>query len=124
MPVPKKILSRKDEIAADFLKLMDKHIDSLLSGKATKRYCATDYAKLLFIHPRHLTNTLHEATGKSPCDYMEERITLEAKKLLDDRKLSIADVGAVFGYDDASNFTKFFKGMTGVTPRAYRKGDG
>ena len=121
MPIPEKILSRKDEIAADFLRIAEQHLKDLMSGKAEHRFSATDFAKLLFIHPRHLTNTLKPAIGKSPCDYMEERIVEEAKKMLVNSQMPIADIGYKFAYDDPTNFTKFFKGMTGITPLKYRK---
>ncbi|RZJ75454.1 MAG: AraC family transcriptional regulator [Flavobacterium sp.] len=121
MPIPKKLLSRKDEITADFLNLMETHIVALMDGRDAKRYSATDYGALLFIHPRHLTNTLRLTTGKSTCDFMEERIVAEAIKLLLETNMPIAEIGYRFAYDDATNFTKFFKGMTGTTPLQYRK---
>ena len=119
--IPAKILSRKDEITADFLKIADSHIADLMAGRALKRYHAKDFGALLFIHPRHLTNTLHLTLNTSPCDVMEERILAEAKRLLDTTTLSIADIGMRFAYNDPTNFTKFFKSMTGITPLQYRK---
>lgn len=121
MPIPEKLLLRKDEITADFLKIVDAHINELINGKIERRYHATDFGKLLFIHPGHLTNTLKLTTGKSPCDFMEERIMVEAEKLLKETDVSIADIGIKFGYEDPTNFIKFFKGMIGVTPLQYRK---
>ena len=121
MPVPATILSRKDEITSQFLQLAHQHITDLLEGRATKRYHAADFAKLLFIHPRHLTNTIQLTTGQSPCDIMETRVTEAIQKLLRETQLSVADIGSKFGYDDPSNFIKFFKGMTGITPLQYRK---
>jgi len=121
MLLPKKLLTRKDEIAADFLRLVDEHVNDLLNERADKRYGAGDFAKLLFIHPRHLTNTIKLVTGKSPCDFMEERIIAEAQKMLKNTELSIADISYKVGYRDPTNFTKFFKGMTGMPPLQYRK---
>lgn len=119
--IPEKILSRKDEIAADFLKLADDHIHDLMAGLAAKRYHAKDFAEKLFIHPRHLTNTLKLTLDTSPCDVMEERILEESIKLLKETTLSIAQIGQRFAYDEPTNFTKFFKSMTGQTPLQYRK---
>ena len=121
MPIPQKILSRKDEITAAFLQIAEAHIQDLLANRATARYHAKDFAAQLFIHPVHLTNTLHLTKGWSPCDFMEQRIMEEACKLLRDNELSIADIGAKFAYYDPTNFTKFFKGMCGMTPLQFRK---
>jgi len=121
MPIPKKLLTRKDEITRDFLRLYEEHIAKLMIGEHTKRYSAKTFADLLFIDSRHLTNTIHLTTGRSPCDFMEQRIVAEAQKLLSETSLSVAQIGYKFAYEDPTNFTKFFKGMTGITPLQYRK---
>ncbi|MFP9112977.1 helix-turn-helix domain-containing protein [Flavobacterium sp. RHBU_3] len=119
--IPEKILSRKDEITAGFLKLVDTHIADLMSGKATRRLHAQDFGAKLFIHPRHLTNTLKLTMNSSVCEVMEERILAESVTLIKETTLSIAEIGQKFGYDEPTNFTKFFKSMTGITPLQYRK---
>jgi AraC-like DNA-binding protein len=119
--IPEKILSRKDEITADFMKLVDDHIEELMSGKATRRFHTQDFGAKLFIHPRHLTNTLKLTLDTSVCEVMEDRILAEAVILLKETTLSIADIGVKFGYSEPTNFTKFFKSMTGITPLQYRK---
>jgi AraC family transcriptional regulator, regulatory protein of adaptative response / methylphosphotriester-DNA alkyltransferase methyltransferase len=121
MQVPTTVLSRKDEITTDFLKLVDKHIDDLVNERVGRRFHATDFAKLLFIHPRHLTNTVHLVTGTSQCDIVEGKLIYEMKLLLNNTSLPIADIGVRFGFNDAANFTKFFKGMEGRTPSSFRK---
>lgn len=121
MSLPQKIVSRKDEITADFLQLVEQHIEELLSNKAEHRYAAGDFAKLLFIHSRHLTNTIKLTTGQSPCDIMEERIMKESYRMLLETDLSVADISSRFAYNDPANYIKFFKGMCGRTPLQYRK---
>ncbi|AWA30109.1 AraC family transcriptional regulator [Flavobacterium magnum] len=124
MPIPKKILSRKDEITADFLQLYEAHLAELFAGKANYRMSSSKFAEKLFIHPGHLTNTLKLTTGKSPCDFMEEAILREAQRLLRDTDASVADIALIFAYDEPTNFIKFFKGMCGITPLQYRKAAG
>jgi AraC-like DNA-binding protein len=114
-------MSRQEEIKAAFLQLVDQHMDDLLHGRTGRRYSAGDFARLLFIHPRHLTNTIKLTTGKSPCDVMEERFMMEAHRMLSETTLSIADIGGKLGWNDPSNFTKFFRNMSGITPMQYRK---
>jgi AraC-like DNA-binding protein len=120
-PVSSEIASRKEEITSDFLRLVDQHIDDLLHDRIDRRYSAQDFARLLFIHSRHLTDTVKRTTGKSPCDFMEQRIMMEAQRLLKETDLPIGDIGGKFAYNDPSNFTKFFKNMSGITPLQYRK---
>jgi AraC family transcriptional regulator, regulatory protein of adaptative response / methylphosphotriester-DNA alkyltransferase methyltransferase len=119
--LPQKLPTRKEEIATEMLRLVDEHIEELMNGKVTRRMSASDLAAKLFIAPRHLTNTIKAVTGRSPCDIMEQRIMAEATKLLSETELSVAEIGYKFGYTEPTNFTKFFKGMCGVTPLNYRK---
>ncbi len=121
MPLPSKILSRSEEITADFLRLVNQHVNDLLHKKVTHRYHARDFARLLFIHPGHLSNTLKLTTGKSPCDFIEERIMEEARRMLKETDMPVADIASHFAYDEPTNFIKFFKGMAGLTPLQYRK---
>lgn len=121
MALPKKIIARKDEITADFLQLYEQHLAELFAGKASHRMTSSKFAEKLFIHPGHLTNTIKLTTGKSPCDFMEEGIAAEAQRLLEQTDMHVADIAMKFAYDEPTNFIKFFKGMTGMTPLQYRK---
>ncbi|AWI26001.1 helix-turn-helix domain-containing protein [Flavobacterium pallidum] len=121
MPIPLKILSRKDEITADFIKIYEAHLSELFAGKVNYRMSSSKFAEKLFIHPGHLTNTIKLTTGKSPCDWMEHGILDEAQRLLRETHLPIAEIAMVFAYDEPTNFIKFFKGMCGMTPLQYRK---
>lgn len=79
------------------------------------------YAEKLFIHPRHLTNTLKLTTGKSPCEFMETAIAEEVCRLLLQTDLSVSEISTLMAWDEPTNFVKFFKGMTGETPLQFRK---
>lgn len=121
MKIPNKILTRKDEITSRFLTILDEHVQDILAGRIDHMFRIKDFASLLFIHPTHLSNTIKITTGKSPCDFVEERIVLEAKKMLGETPLSVSEICYKLTFNEPTNFTKFFKAMTGVTPTQYRK---
>jgi AraC-like DNA-binding protein len=120
MAIPKKILTRQDEITQDFFNLLDKHIADILEGRVTRSNKIKDFAEMLFIHPTHFSNTIKLTTGKSPCDFAEERLMDEAKKMLGETSTPIAEIGYRLTFPDPTNFTKFFKRFSGMTPRQYR----
>jgi len=120
MNLPKKILSRQAEITQAFLNEVDKHLADIMEGKADKMYHIKDFAAILFIHPVHLSNTIKLTTGHSPCHFFEEKLMNEARKLLNEGQLSIAEIAERLTFD-TSNFTKFFKRFEGMTPSAYRQ---
>ncbi|HEX8378363.1 MAG TPA: AraC family transcriptional regulator [Pedobacter sp.] len=111
--------SRKHEIVTQFMHELDKHLNELKSGIAENTFEIKDLAALLFIHPTHLSNTIHEVLGKSPCDIYEERLIEIAKELILASNQPIAHIAQILTFDP-SNFSKFFKSYVGTTPKKFR----
>ena len=113
-----KISDRKSQIMADFMRELDQHLTDLKEGKAEKTLEINDLANILHIHPTHLSNTIKEATGKSSCDFYEEKLMEVARQLLSENDMPIGDIAYQLTFDP-SNFTKFFKHFQGMTPKEY-----
>lgn len=111
---------RQKEIVKKYLAELDKHINDLKNGLADGTYEIRDFADLLHIHPTHLSNTIAEVLGKSPCDLYEEKLMTISKELLLTSNQSIAQIARQLSYDP-SNFTKFFKHFEGITPKQFRE---
>lgn len=111
---------RPKEIVKQYLFHLDKHIDDLKNGRANKTLQIKDIAGLLFIHPKHLSNTIQDVLGKSPCDLYEERLIEISKELILSSDKSISSIARHLTFDP-SNFTKFFKSYTGMTPKKFRE---
>lgn len=80
-----------------------------------------DYAALLFITPNRLNALCNELLGKPAGQVIRERILLEAKRLLINAKLSVAEVAYKLNFEDNSYFTRFFKKYVGLTPKEFRR---
>jgi AraC-like DNA-binding protein len=80
-----------------------------------------EYAKLLFKSPKTLSNLFTKHINKSPLNVINERIILEAKRLLLYSNLTNDEIGTELGYKDASHFSKFFKKHTGINPSVFKK---
>lgn len=59
--------------------------------------------------------------GQSAKSWITQRVCLEAKRLVAHTSLSAQSIGNELGYDDASNFVKFFRREAGLTPLAFRR---
>ncbi|TGD59670.1 helix-turn-helix domain-containing protein [Flavobacterium humi] len=118
--IPKKILARKDEITVGYLAIVEQHINDFLAGKTAEFYEIRDFASQMFIHPTHLSNTIKLTTGKAPCYFFEEHIVAIAKNKLEENEMSISEIAHFLTFDP-SNFTKFFKRFTHLTPKQYRE---
>ena len=73
------------------------------------------------ITPQTLRRRFKNATGKTMNDYMTSLRLDQAKRLLQDTQLELADICAQCGYNDLSSFIRLFKSKTGETPGRYRE---
>jgi AraC-like DNA-binding protein len=58
---------------------------------------------------------------QTPLEIINERITLEAKRVLAYSDKSVAETCFDLGFEDPSYFVKFFKRYAGVLPSDFRK---
>ncbi len=72
------------------------------------------------MHVNHLNRSVKEVTGKSTTAHIAERITTEARALLQHTDWNVADIGYALGFEYPTYFNNYFKRMTGTTPRAVR----
>lgn len=116
----KQVQARQYEITEQYLNALDKHLEDIVAGRATEMLQIQDIANILHIHPTHLSNTIKLATGYSACSFFEDKILNIAKAMLEQNEMSISAIAATLTYDP-SNFTKFFKSYTNITPKQYRE---
>lgn len=80
-----------------------------------------DYAAALACTEKSLTRAALEATGQSAKAVIMARIALEAKRLLVHTDSPIFLIAEGLGFEEATNFAKFFKRETGCTPISFRR---
>ena len=110
---------RKQEIATRYMEELDKHLADMKAGLLETSLEINDFADLLFITPTHLSDTIKDVLGKSPCNVYEEKLIKLSKELLLNTNKTIAEIAVTLTYDP-SNFTKFFKRFEGITPKEFR----
>lgn len=80
-----------------------------------------DFARELGVTPTHLTRVCNKTCGRSASDLLHDRLIFEARKLLTDTRLPVAQVAQTLGFTSAAYFTRAFQHRTGKTPSAFRK---
>jgi AraC family transcriptional regulator, transcriptional activator of pobA len=105
-------LSRKENLSMNFINAVRRNFK--------KERSLQYYAAELAITAKHLTETVKEITGKSAGEVIDSFVIQEARMLLDDASLSIAEISDELNFSDQSFFGKFFKRHTGVSPKEYR----
>jgi AraC-like DNA-binding protein len=79
------------------------------------------YAKELFTTEKRLNQATSKVFGKTPKEIIDDRIILEAKRILAHSTENIKEIGYVLGFDEPTNFIKYFKKHTLITPVEFRE---
>lgn len=93
---------------------------NLVSENHTQTRNAKDYAAKLNISYKHLNETSKAATGNTPKQFIDNYLILEIKRQLAISNLSIKELTYHFGFDEPTNFLKFFKKHAAQTPAQFR----
>lgn len=68
----------------------------------------------------HLNKCLKKTIGKSAHDLLNEMLLLEAKILLKQSNLKVAEIAFKIGKNEVTDFARFFKSHTGMRPSQSR----
>lgn len=79
------------------------------------------YAEILAISAKKLNYITKKYFAKSAKEYIEEKIILESKILLIESPETVKQISYNLGFTEPTNFNKFFKKFTTITPLQYRK---
>ncbi|HEX6355656.1 helix-turn-helix domain-containing protein [Actinophytocola sp.] len=91
-----------------------------LEASFRTRHKVADYAARLGYSTRTLNRLARENTGLSAKQLIDERVVLEAKRLLAHGRDPVARIAGQLGFDDPSNFSKYFQQRTDTTPATFR----
>ncbi len=105
-------VSRKEKLVMSFINCVRKHCKQQRSLQF--------YANELHITSKYLSETVKEITGKTAVSILNDFVIQEAKLLLNDASVSIAQIADEMQFSDQSFFGKFFKRNAGCSPKEYR----
>lgn len=93
----------------------------LIEENYCRLHTVKDYASLLNVSSKTLTLYVNECSKYSPLELINNRIILEAKRLLRYSVLSVKEIAFRLGFEDPSYFAKFFKRLVKQSPADYRE---
>jgi AraC-like DNA-binding protein len=80
-----------------------------------------ELAGVLHLSRFHFITAFRQATGKTPHEWLVLQRIGFAKKLLEDHRLSVTEVGLSVGYETPSSFAAAFRKAVGLTPTDFRR---
>ncbi len=111
-PIEQSTGKRKDVLLADFLYLLAIHYKDSREPEF--------YASRLFVTPKYLYQVVKEKSGQTPSAWIAFTVIVNAKGLLKNNTMSIAQISDQLNFPNPSFFTQYFKKHTGLTPGMFR----
>jgi AraC-like DNA-binding protein len=93
----------------------------LLDAKVHQWHHVSRYAHAMGCSEKTLTRICSAGAGVGAKSFIASRLALEAKRLLVHTEMPISAVAKRLGFDEATNFTKFFRSIEGCTPGDFRR---
>lgn len=95
--------------------------NSLVEMHYKSKHYVADYAELLNKSPKTICNLFSQLNQNTPLIIIQERILLEARRLLHYTERTIKDITYELGFEDIQAFSRFFKNKEGVSPKEFRQ---
>jgi len=112
------------EVVGD-LRLNDEPVLAEVFGCIEERYrdpvSLKDVARAVSLTPGRLTTVVRRKTGRTVQEWIAERRLAEARHLLAETDLAVAEVGHRVGYKDPGYFVRIFRRTHGTTPLGWRR---
>lgn len=94
---------------------------NLLSTSGFESRSARFYADQLDTTYKQLNACCKAVVNKTAKEFVDDTVLLEIKRKLSDKSLSVKEICFSTGFDEPTNFLKFFKRMSGMSPKQFRQ---
>ena len=78
------------------------------------------YAQKMNLTSKRLNQATTKIFGKTPKEFIDDRVLLESKRILAHTNESIKEIAFSLGFEEPTNFIKYFKKHTDKTPVEFR----
>jgi len=102
-------------------KTLVRNFKTVVEKNFTKWHQVNEYADTLNVTPNYLNEVIKSAINISPKDFIQNRIILEAKRMVIFTEKSGKEIGFDLGFEDPSHFSKFFKSNTGQSLSEFKE---
>jgi AraC family transcriptional regulator, transcriptional activator of pobA len=98
-----------------------RNFNLLVETHFKEKHTVTQYAEMLHKSPKTLANIFSKTYQKTPLQYIQDRLALEARRLLGYTDKPIKEIAYELGFDDIQSFSRFFKKKEGVSPTEFKE---
>jgi AraC-like DNA-binding protein len=101
---------------------MDRRVRETIAIMTTRSrhvLSVADLAGMVRLSPWRFTHLFKAETSKSPMQYLKEVRMQQAEEMLRNTSLTVKEVVYAVGLNDRSHFSREFKKLHGLTPKAF-----
>ncbi|HFL7943007.1 TPA: helix-turn-helix domain-containing protein [Pseudomonas putida] len=98
-----------------------KRFQELVEERFAQSHQVADYASQLGYTEKSLSRAVMAAMGVTSKAFIASRVALEAKRLLVHTNVPVASIALHLGFDEPTNFSKFFRREVHCTPAEFRR---
>jgi len=109
----KKPQMRADALFSQFIRLLEQNFRSIRR--------VSWYAEQLFITPKYLSEVVKQTSKRTPNEWIDSYVILEARVLLKTTTMSIKEIADELHFPSQSFLGKYFKEHVGVSPSEFRR---
>ncbi|MBU2628285.1 MAG: helix-turn-helix domain-containing protein, partial [Proteobacteria bacterium] len=91
-----------------------------LENHLTETRNAKEYAEMMNISYKHLNDICKSVTGSTAKEFIDNFVVLEIKRHLAISDISVKELTYELGFDEPTNFVKFFKKRANQTPSQFK----
>ncbi|MER3329257.1 MAG: helix-turn-helix domain-containing protein, partial [Candidatus Kapaibacterium sp.] len=92
----------------------------LVQSKFTITRNVKDYAEMMLVSNKKINSAVRHYTLDTAKNFIDNYVTLEATRAIVSTDKSIKEIAYDVGFEEVTNFTKFFKNKIGVSPNTFR----
>ena len=78
------------------------------------------FADQVFLTPNYFGDLIKKETGKSPMEYIQNKLIERAKDRIVATNMTISEIAYELGFQYPQHFSRLFKQYVGMTPNKYR----
>jgi AraC family transcriptional activator of pobA len=101
----------------DCVMLFKNHLEKAYKDQKQVNY----YAEQIMLTEKRLNQATTKVLGKTPKEIIDDRIMLEAKRILVHTTKNVKEIGYHLGFKEPTNFIKYFKKHSHSTPTEFRE---
>ena len=110
-----------EKAATDGRKEIFDRFMALVNDNCTSHRNVEFYADQLQMTPKYMSTVVKQVSGRSAGKWIDDNVILRAKAMLSQGNKNIKAICDEMGFPSLSFFGRYFKRVTGLSPRDYRK---